>query len=168
MTVSAPAVRPKPPRVGGEIDAYCTKCRLDLNHRIIAMVDNQVKRVECLTCKGDHNYRRPKSERDKEEERKAMHRAIHAPKDGMPTRSIASKAERGGSKLNTKQLWEKSIAGQPPSAFKAYNVKGTFSPGELIRHTRFGDGVVARIIDPMKVEILFEDGPRTMAQGLTS
>jgi hypothetical protein len=168
MTTSGPAIRPKAPRPGGEIDAYCTKCRLDLNHRIIAMVGEEVKRVECLTCKGDHNYRRTQADRDRERERKEMRRAIHAPKDGSPTRSSAGpKTERGSSKMNAKQLWEKSIAGQPPSAFKGYTIKSTFSAGELVRHSRFGDGVVARIIDPQKVEILFEDGPRTMAQNLT-
>ena len=28
----------KKPSVAGEIDAWCTKCRMDLNHRIVAMV----------------------------------------------------------------------------------------------------------------------------------
>ena len=28
----------KKPKTGGEIDAYCTKCKLALTHRIIAMV----------------------------------------------------------------------------------------------------------------------------------
>lgn len=164
MTGTAPAIRPKAPRAGGEIDAYCTKCRLDLNHRIIAMIGNDVKRVECLTCHGDHNYRRTQADRDKEKERKAMAREIHAPKTGSLTRT-----PRGATaiKLSNRQLWEKSIAGQPPTSFKSYNVKATFSPGELIRHSKFGDGVVARVIDPLKVEVLFEDGPRTMAQGLT-
>lgn len=163
---SAAAIRPKPPRVGGEIDAYCTKCRLDLNHRIIAMVGEDVKRVECLTCHGDHNYRRPMADREKEKERKAQSRAIHG-SGSSSSKSSGPKTERGGSKLSSRQLWEKSISGQPPTAFKAYNIKQTFSPGELIRHSRFGDGVIAKILDPQKVEILFEDGPRTMAQGMT-
>jgi len=152
--------------VGGEIDAYCTKCRMDLNHRIIAMVGEDVKRVECLTCHGDHNYRRPLAEREKEKERKAMRAAIHAA-PGTTPKSSGPRTERGGSgKLAAKQLWERSITGQPPTAFKSYTVKQTFATGELIRHSRFGDGVVARVIDAQKVEILFEDGPRTMAQAM--
>ena len=40
----------KKPKTGGEIDAYCAKCKLDLAHRIIAMVGEAVKKVECKTC----------------------------------------------------------------------------------------------------------------------
>ena len=125
-------ITPKKPKVGGDVDAYCTKCRMDLSHRVIAMVANEPKRVKCLTCDGEHNYRKPMSER----------------------------AER-----SAKHSWEKAMAGQPATAFKAYSIKAFFSEGELVRHSKFGDGVVARVIDPTKVEVLFEDGPRTMAQG---
>ena len=63
--------------------------------------------------------------------------------------------------------WEKAIAGQPVSAFKAYRVSLVLSEGELVRHSKFGDGVVAKVIDLGKVEILFKDGPRMMAHGQT-
>src|SRR5207248_1638052 len=48
-------------RAGIEIDAYCTRCRMDLTHRIIAVVNNKPVKVECRTCYGTHNYRAPKS-----------------------------------------------------------------------------------------------------------
>jgi hypothetical protein len=148
----------KKPRVSGEIDAYCTKCRLDLNHRIVAMLGETVKRVLCLTCNGEHNYRRPAAEREKEKERKANNRAVHA---GTAGRKTAPRAER-----TQKAIWEHAITGQPANAFKAYNTKGSYATGELIRHTRFGDGVVARVMDAQKMEVIFEDGPRTMAQAM--
>jgi hypothetical protein len=148
------AITPKKPRTGGEIDSWCTKCRMDLNHRIVAMVGDAVKRVECLTCGGQHNYRKPASERDQ-------------PKTSTPRAASASKASGGApaTQRSAKAMWEKAIAGQPPNAFKAYSVGGTFSAGDLIRHKLFGDGVIARVIDAKKVEILFEEGPKTMAQG---
>ena len=61
--------------------------------------------------------------------------------------------------------WEKAIAGQPTGAFKQFRISLVLNQGELIRHPKFGDGVVARVIDRGKVEILFKDGPRTMAHG---
>jgi hypothetical protein len=156
------ATTPKKPRVSGEIDAYCTKCRLDLNHRIVAMLGETVKRVLCLTCNGEHNYRRPQAERDKEKERKASNRAIHAgTTGGTSTRKTAPRTER-----SQKAIWEHATSGQPTTAFKAYNTKGTYATGELIRHSRFGDGVVARVVDAQKMEVIFEDGPRTMAQAM--
>ena len=47
---------------GSEIDAWCTKCRMDLMHRIVAMVQSAPKRVICLTCNSEHNYRAPRTE----------------------------------------------------------------------------------------------------------
>jgi hypothetical protein len=49
------------PAVASEVDAYCTKCRLDLSHRVIAMVGDVIKKVECLTCHSHHLYRAPRS-----------------------------------------------------------------------------------------------------------
>ena len=50
--------------------------------------------------------------------------------------------------------------------FTRYNVSAMFEQGQLVRHTKFGDGVVTRILDANKVEVLFKDEPRTLAQGL--
>ncbi len=44
-------------KAGGEVDSWCTKCKLFLNHRIIAMVGPKPARVECSTCSSHHNYR---------------------------------------------------------------------------------------------------------------
>ena len=44
-------------KVGGEVDAFCTRCRLTLAHTILAMVGTKLARVRCNTCNGDHAYR---------------------------------------------------------------------------------------------------------------
>jgi hypothetical protein len=69
--------------------------------------------------------------------------------------------------LDRERSWEKAIAGRAVSEFRNYRVDETFAEGDLIRHKKFGDGVVTKILDPKKVEILFKDEPRTLAQGLT-
>jgi hypothetical protein len=154
----------KKPRAGGEIDAYCTKCRLDLNHRIVAMVGEAVKQVECLTCRGTHTYRRPRSEIAAAAAKRLTDKS--QPKNGeraprsssSPRETIAARTER-----EQRHSWEKSIAGQPPSAFRAYRIFETFNPGDLVRHSKFGDGVIARVIDRGKIEVLFQEGPKTLA-----
>jgi hypothetical protein len=155
----------KKPKTGGEIDSYCTKCKLDLSHRIIAMVGDAVKKVECRTCGSHHLYRRPKAERDAATARGAIRPIQREERERKLTKSErltnAQKAER-----DAVVAWEHAIAGQPTSAFKAYRVSLTFGTGELLHHPKFGDGVVARVIDRGKVEVLFKDGPRTMAHGL--
>lgn len=148
--------------VAGEIDAWCTKCRMDLNHRVVAMVGDQVKRVFCLTCKTEHNYHKPKSAPAAAAKRAAPGGAKKT--TGRTTaaerEAAAAKAERA--RVNT---WERAIAGQPSSAFRPFRITETFGEGDLVRHSKFGDGVVARVVDRMKVEILFQDGARTMAHG---
>ncbi len=49
---------------GDIIEARCTKCREVLNHRIVAMVEGKVVRVECNTCNGVHNYHAPPSAKE--------------------------------------------------------------------------------------------------------
>src|SRR4051812_21248124 len=149
----------KKPKTGGEIDAYCTKCKLDLTHRIIAMVGDAVKKVECKTCNSHHLYRRPKTERD------AAHARMAKRAEDRKTATSSKGGSIPKSQRDQAAAWEHAIAGQPSSAFKPYRITLTFGPGELVHHTKFGDGVVARVIDRGKVEILFKDGPRTMAHG---
>ena len=45
-------------RVGGEVDAFCTRCKMSLAHTILAMVGTRIARVRCNTCGGDHAFRR--------------------------------------------------------------------------------------------------------------
>jgi hypothetical protein len=162
----------KKPKTGGEIDAYCTKCRLDLTHRIIAMVGDAVKKVECKTCNSHHLYRRPKTERDAAAARMAKRAEDRKSGGGAPSSGGGTKAEKltHAQRVERDQTaaWEHAIAGQPSGAFKPYRISLTLGAGELIHHPKFGDGVVARVIDRGKVEVLFKDGPRTMAHGQAS
>ncbi len=161
------------PKVGGDVDAYCTKCRMDLSHRVIAMVKDDVKRVECLTCHGQHNYRRPASVKAAEAEAKAR-RTLSSSGSSSARKSASSSSARSSSgaaaasktsERSARAQWEKAIAGQPATAFRAYRISEKFAVGDLVRHSKFGDGFVSMILDPNKVEIVFEEGSRTMAQG---
>jgi hypothetical protein len=154
----------KAPHAGGEIDSFCTKCRMILNHRIIAMVGSPPKRVECSTCNSHHNYRaRPPGE-------KAEPGSVSSKKGVSEPRAarVSHVTKAAQARRDLEHSWEKAIAGRAVSDFKRYTVAETFQAGDLVRHTRFGDGVVTQVIDNGKVVILFKDEPRTLAQGLTS
>lgn len=158
---------PKTLKPGSEVDAWCTKCRMDLLHRIIAMEGPKIARVECRTCGGHHNYRRPKSG-PAATPTKSTERAVKTASSSgtrspslSPRKQAAQDAER-----EREQTWEKAVLGKPVTSFKAYRATQTFNSGELIRHGKFGDGYIVRIIDRQKVEVMFKDGPRTLAQSL--
>ena len=55
-----PAINRAPmAKVGGEVDAFCTKCELVLAHTVHAMVGGGPVKVECNTCHGVHRYKDP-------------------------------------------------------------------------------------------------------------
>src|SRR5262245_34578614 len=156
----------KPLRAGGEVDSWCTKCKLVLNHRIIAMVGGTPVRVECSTCMSHHNFR-ARAPGEKAPSTGTSTRASSAGSSGPRSVRATAATKAQQAVLDRERSWEKAIAGKAVTDFKSYRVDQTFAEGDLIRHKKFGDGVVTRILDPKKVEILFKDEPRTLAQGLT-
>jgi len=151
-------------RAGGEVVSWCTKCKNDRLHNIIAMVGDMPKRVTCRSCHSEHNFRAPKVEKAP----RSKSTPVREPKAPSAPRGAAARvAEAARLERESRQVWERAIAGQPANAFSPYKVSNVFEPGQLVRHTKFGDGVVFKVIDRTKVEILFQDGPRTMAHSMT-
>jgi hypothetical protein len=148
----------KPFKVAGECDSWCTRCRMLLNHRIVSMQNAKPHQVLCLTCNTQHLFRpNAPGEKAASSGGGGSTRAPAAPRG--PTRAEQARIGR-------EQTWEKAIAGRAMSEFKAYNVSAVFHEGDLVRHKKFGDGVVTRVIDAGKVEILFKDEPKTLAHNL--
>ncbi len=154
---------------GGEVDSWCTKCKMMLNHRIIAMEGGVPARVECSTCNSHHNFRaRAPGEKAPAKERvaKTASAGTKAPR-GAAARGKAAAEERAfATAREQQQAWEKAIAGRSVHEFRTYKVSEIFEERELVKHNKFGDGVVVRVIDPKKVEVLFKDGPLTLAQAM--
>ncbi len=61
--------------------------------------------------------------------------------------------------------WEKDVAAQPDGSFTKYGPKDRFAREQLLVHTKFGKGVVIDV-EPSRVEVLFQDGPKKLAHGL--
>jgi hypothetical protein len=141
---------------GSEIDGYCTKCKLDLNHRIVAVAEGKPARVECLTCHTQHNYYKPKS----------AAAATKAPK--VKRVGDLKNATRTSTKTVVGQRvhWERAIAGRTPKDFAPYSIGASFAVGQLVNHKKFGDGVVMEINAEKKVTVLFEEGSKLLAQAM--
>jgi hypothetical protein len=149
---------PKPLRVAGEVDGWCTRCRLLLNHRIVSMNRGKPHQVECLTCRSTHIWRPGVP---------GLKAGAAAAREGAASpRGGGGAAARASSAARHERQWEQAIAGRGVREFKAYSVAASFAEGDLVRHKKFGDGLVTRIIDAKKVEVLFRDEARTLAQGL--
>jgi hypothetical protein len=154
----------KPLRVAGEVDSWCTKCRLVLNHRIVSMKNGKAHQVECLTCRSQHLWR-PHAPGERPVASDAGRARAGSGVGSSTTKS--TRPPRVAQAVRNEQQWEKAIAGRGVAEFKAYNVGGSFNEGDLLRHKKFGDGVVTRVIDAHKVEVLFRDEARTLAQAMS-
>ncbi len=153
---------PRPLKVGGDVDSWCTKCRMMLTHRIVAMVGPKPARVECETCHSQHNWRERAPGEAPVREARIVGSSGSAPR--APRVSHVTKLEQ--ERRDREQSWEKAVTGRMMADFIKYNVKTQFKVGDLVKHPKFGDGVVTQVIDAHKVEILFKDEPRRLAQAL--
>lgn len=154
---------------GGEVDSFCTKCKMVLNHRVIAMVEGIPVRVECSTCSSHHNYR-PRAPGDKGPAKEKVIRRTSGTSStassGRQTGGVRAAVRAEEQRVDRERFWEKSVSGKTVDQFRPYKVTETFAEGDLVRHGKFGDGIVTRILDAKKVEVLFRDEPRTLAQDL--
>lgn len=136
--------------VASETLAYCTSCKMDLNHRIVAMKGDRIAKVQCLTCKKEHVYRAPKGVSEPEK----------APKGKKSSQDAAAAA------ATAIQLeWEKLMAQTKNVPVKAYSSKAKFHLGDKIRHPSFGEGIVGKLIYPNKMEVIFQMDLKVMIHG---
>jgi len=124
------------PKVGGEVDALCTKCELVLAHTVIAMVGATPVKVECNTCRGVHKYRG----------------AAVAQKDQAPPRERAARTSR---KAKVTIPFEELLAKRDASAAAPYSAKRTYAVDNVIDHPTFGRGFVSAVRDGGKIEVTF-------------
>ena len=154
----------KPLGAGSEIDAWCTWCRMDLGHRVVAMVGGAPKRVVCLTCNREHDYRAPRSGR-------ATGGPAVVRRGGEPvvreSKRPAPAGVRAAQKARVEQerydAWAARTLGKTPDAFTRYAMDRTLELGQLILHPKFGEGYVDGVREDAKVSVMFRDGPRTLA-----
>ena len=125
-------------KVGGEIVSWCTKCKLILDHTIVALVDASPKKVKCHTCKGHHNYREK------------------APVAKSPGKRRVKQTAYEVSMSRLGDAYDFSSA-------KKYSMKGKFKVDQVIDHASFGIGFVISSLDH-KIEALFEGGPKRLVQ----
>lgn len=68
-------------------------------------------------------------------------------------------------KRTRERKWQKAVGEHPPTALVPYVATHTFKPDELLQHATLGAGIVLRVVEGSKVEVLFRDGPRTLVHG---
>lgn len=123
--------------VGDIIDARCTKCASVTNHMIVSKLGTKPFNVQCNTCNATHRYR--------------------------ATASTPKTARQPGISPPIKpEDWEELRAAAKNGLAKDYDMEKEYRVGTLIRHSCFGFGLVQRVFGNRKMEVLFDDGRKTM------
>jgi len=135
--------------VGRNADSWCTKCKLKLAHTIVAMVERVPVKVQCNTCGSTHKYR-----------------------SGEPTsRAVKSKDVKEAMNQKSKRLsagmvqanhYQELLKDRDLGTARAYSTKSAYTKGDLVRHPKFGLGLVTVPKDGNKVEVLFEEGAKVL------
>lgn len=143
-------------RVGKDIDALCTKCKMLLNHVVVSEIDGVVSKVQCRTCGSLHKYREACGSKSAGKTKEKT------------TRLVKAKSSAGavaGSEVQ--RLWQmKKDALTDDADIFDYRPDSEYEAEDVVQHTKFGIGFVERVISRNRVEILFKDGLKLMAMNL--
>ncbi|HEY5672515.1 MAG TPA: hypothetical protein VIR78_02300 [Malonomonas sp.] len=124
--------------VGDAIEARCTKCRQNNEHVIVTFDDDGPVKVQCNICSRQHKFRSP---------------------------SVAKKAAvRPATRAKSTDCKEWELRRPNMDSAKAldYSMTAAYKVNALISHPSFGLGLVQRVVGAQKIEILFENGLKTM------
>jgi len=130
----------------GETVCYCSSCKLELNHRITLMDDDdKPSKALCLTCNKEHKYRKnaPKS------------RAKKASPAATPTEKAKARQS------SEEKVWEEKINSENVTP-ASYKINGEFEVDEVINHAKFGRGLVIGFEYPDKLQIYFSGGVKIL------
>ncbi len=136
---------------GKDILAYCLKCKLNLAHTIVSMVEDEIGKVKCNTCgSGPKKFRPPK---EKKEPKKS--RATKKAKKNLPLSLL--EGDDSDIKLWTERKKATDITKPLP-----YSISNSYQVNDCIDHSKFGIGFIDKLDGNKRVEVLFEEGRKLL------
>jgi hypothetical protein len=130
-------------KVGGEVDALCTRCQLTLAHTVHAVVSGRPVKVECNTCHTVHRYR--------------------GSAGGAASRS-GPRGERPARERAVVSGFEELLAAKDVRAARPYSPKQSYAVNDVVDHPIFGRGFVSAVRDATKVEVTFRSDVKILVQ----
>jgi hypothetical protein len=138
------------PVVGGHVEASCRKCKEITTHIVLAMVSGKPSKVECRVCHGTHAYKATAT----------------TPRASASPRAASSRASRAP-EPSPADVWASSMR-QARGEAVAYAPSGRYAVGARLKHSSFGEGVVARLASMTVCEVVFVTGTVKLIMGATA
>ena len=127
---------------GKNIESYCGRCKLNLDHTIMAMNGDTIAKVRCKTCASSHKFIIP----------------------GAPQRIRKPAAKKGAGEAATAEIiWETGLA-SAKGREADYSMAAKYRVGDIVNHHTFGKGIVTKLYTN-RCEMLFKDKERLMVSG---
>lgn len=137
--------------VGQEIICFCSSCKLDLRHVIVAHKSGNsgpISKVRCNTCKKIHAYR-------------------GKPADKSATLTKKQVAVREKPQVIPLEVeWREQLRSNENKPSIKYAPTNEFKVGDVIDHPTFGCGIVRAMKDSNKFEVLFQRDIKTLVHKL--
>ncbi len=124
--------------IGEQIQARCTKCRKNLEHILVSLAEGEPDQVQCTVCSRQHSFRPPTK-----------------PKKAGAKRALSIREVE-------RQEWQALRPGMDNAKANEYSMTGIYKEKSLIEHPVFGLGLVQRVVGTQKIEVLFEEGRKTL------
>ncbi len=161
-----------PVKPGDFITAKCSRCNDVTGHVVMLVLDGQIAKVECKACGSVHKYREyrpegparqtPSLRRVRAGQNRAAAVDLGAPRT-VAARSAAARMPappKGAAKLHS--AWQEAMVRLAALTPRPYSMQEAFEADAFIVHPTFGRGVVLKAIRPDKIEVLFEEGLKTL------
>lgn len=130
--------------VGKEIETYCNKCKSKMVHVITTIKDDKIKKVMCKGCNNTHVYKPDTADEAPKRKR------------GRPRKTEGKKIVR----RRRKKDWASMVANIDETEAVDYDINADFSEIEAINHKQFGLGVITKILDDNKIEVVFKENQK--------
>ena len=79
------------PRLGDDIDDYCSRCQRTTDHSVVVMAGEEVQKVRCRTCDFEHKYRKNKGGRKEMSAQEAFQKVLASVTGQMPESTKTNK-----------------------------------------------------------------------------
>lgn len=146
---------PKTPTVGQEIDAYCPRCRLNLDVVVSAVVDGAIKQVQCRTCLNFVEYKPPE---DLDARKGQMLKRLMKMQEKKGKGAPAAAAPAPAASVE-QERWRELTDQVDSRSARPYDRLRVYKPGDFVLHKKHGIGhVESADADAMEMIVLFKEG----------
>lgn len=143
--------------VGQEIVCFCSSCKLELRHVVVAHKSGNsgpISKVRCNTCKKIHAFRASPTEK-----------AAAAAREKKVARAAAGPRKKPEI-IPVEVEWQSALEVAKGKASIPYAPSGEFKAGDVIEHPTFGCGIVKSTKDGNKFEVIFQRDIKTLIHKL--